>query len=255
LLPFVPVVLAAASMRIVSLAPALTEDLFALGAGPQVVAVDAFSNRPPAARRLPRVGGMRDVNAEAVLAERPDVVVGVPYETPSLADLARAGLRTVALPLDGLDDDLRAIGTLGRLTGRPAAAQRLVASIRGRLARTHARAAARRPLRVFVSLGSMGTAGGGSYVDDLLTLANLANVAHDIHRPWVTYSAEQLVAAQPDVLVVPEPGPPLVGEPWDRLAAVRAGRVVRIPQDDLLRPGPRVADVLDDLVAGVAAWR
>lgn len=247
--------LAAASLRIVSLAPALTEDLFAIGAGPQVVATDVFSNRPAAARRLPHVGGMRDVDAEAVLTHRPGLVVGVPYEAAQLADVRRAGLRTVALPLDDLGDDLRAIRTLGALTGHRVAAARLVAAIRARLGAAHARAARGRRLRVFVSLGSMGTAGGGSYVDDLLGLANLDNVAHDVHRPWLTYAAEQLVAAQPDVVVLPVPGPPLVGEPWAHLDAVRAGRIVRIPQDDLLRPGPRVADVLDDLVAGVARWR
>lgn len=254
-----PLVLAAlavaAGLRIVSLAPALTEDLFAIGAGPNVVGVDAFSNRPAAARALPRVGGLRDVNAEAVVALRPDVVVGIPYEAVHLADVARGGVRTEAFPLDDLRDDLRAIERLGVLTGREAAAQRVVRTIRARLAALARDAAHTRRLTAFVSLGGMGSAGGGSYVDELLGLANLHNITGGVKRPWVTFSPEDLLHAQPDVIIVPDRGPSLDGEPWSQLAAVKAGRIVRLPEDDLLRPGPRVADVLAELIAGLARWR
>jgi ABC-type Fe3+-hydroxamate transport system substrate-binding protein len=255
----VPLVLAAlaiaAGIRIVSLAPALTEDLFAIGAGQNVVGVDGFSDRPAAARKLPRVGGMRDVNAEAVLALHPDVVVGVPYEVVHLADIARGGVRTESLRLDDLRDDLKAIERLGELTGHAPAALQLVRSLRARLASIASGARRTRRLTAFVSLGGMGTAGGGSYVDELLGLANVQNVTGGVKRPWLTFSPEDLLLAQPDVIVVPSPGPSLTGEPWSHLGAVRAGRIVHVPEDDLLRPGPRVADVLADLVAGMARWR
>ena len=255
-MPFVLAALAVtAGIRIVSLAPALTEDLFAIGAGPQVVGVDAFSNRPARARTLPRIGGMRDVNAEAILALHPDLVVGIPYEAAHLADVARGGVRTESLPLDTLQDDLHAIERLGALTGHAAAAREVAGAIRARLAAIAREAKHARPLTAFVSLGGMGSAGGGSYVDELLSFANLRNVAGGVPRPWVSFSPEQLLRAQPDVIVVPDSGPPLTGEPWSRLSAVRAGRIVRIPEDDLFRPGPRVADVLADLVAGVRRWR
>jgi ABC-type Fe3+-hydroxamate transport system substrate-binding protein len=250
-----PVLLAAAALRIVSLAPALTEDLFAIGAGSNVVGVDAFSDRPDAARKLPRVGGLRDVDAEAVVALHPDLVVGIPYEANHLADLRRGGVRTATVRIDSLDDDLVALATLGRLTGREAAAQRVVASLRARLDATTRDASHTRRLTAFVALGQLWTAGSGSYIDDLLTRANLANVAAVVHLPWVAFSAERLLLAQPDVVIVPASAPPLTGEPWDRLDAVRAGRVLRVPDDDLLRAGPRVGDVLDALVTGVARWR
>jgi iron complex transport system substrate-binding protein len=252
----VPTVLAvAAGIRIVSLAPALTEDLFAIGAGANVVGVDAFSDRPAAARSLPRIGGMRDVNAEAVLALHPDVVIGIPYEAVGLADIARGGVRTEVMPLDGLSDDLRAIERLGSLTGHAPQAQRVVRSIRARLETLAHEARGKRRLSAFVSLGGMGTAGGGSYVDELLALANVRNVTGAVKRPWLTFSPEDLLRAQPDIIIVPDRAPELTGEPWPRLAAVRAGRIVSIPEDDLLRPGPRVADVLAELVAGIARWR
>jgi iron complex transport system substrate-binding protein len=250
-----PIVLAAATLRIVSLAPALTEDLFAIGAGPSVVGVDSYSDRPARARSLPRVGGLRDVDAEAVLALHPDLVVGIPYEAAHLADVERGGVRTATLRIDSLSDDFATIEALGRLTDREATANALIASLRARLDATTRAAAGVRRLTVFVSLGEMGTAGSGSYIDDLLGRANLTNVAGGVRRPWVAFSPEQLLAAQPDVIVLPASAPALAGEPWERLDAVRAGHIVRVPDDDLLRAGPRVADVLDALVAGVARWR
>jgi iron complex transport system substrate-binding protein len=254
--PLIPAALAvAAGIRIVSLAPALTEDLFAIGAGRNVVGVDGFSDRPAAARSLPRVGGMRDVNAEAVLALHPDVVVGIPYEAAHLADIARAGVRTEALPLDDLRGDLRAIERLGVLSGHSAAAHKLVRSLRLRLDAISREARRTRRLSAFVSLGGMGSAGGGSYVDELLGLANLRNVTGAVKRPWLNFSPEELLRAQPDVIVVLDSDPPLAGEPWSHLRAVAAGRIVRVPEDDLLRPGPRVANVLEDLVTGIARWR
>ena len=252
---FIAVLAIAGGIRIVSLAPALTEDLFAIGAGSRVVAVDAYSNRPSQARRLPRVGGMREVNAEAVLAMRPDLVVGIPYEAAHLADVHRGGVRTETFPLDSLSDDLHAIERLGIITGRAEQARRVAATIRARLATLSTAAHRARPLRAFVALGGMGSAGAGSYVDELLAMANLRNVAGRGRGPWITLSPEELLRAQPDVIVVPDRREPLTGEPWSRLSAVRAGRVVRIPEDDLLRPGPRVANVLADLIAGVRPWR
>ncbi|MBV8644971.1 MAG: ABC transporter substrate-binding protein [Candidatus Eremiobacteraeota bacterium] len=247
--------LLAAGLRIVSLAPALTEDLYAIGAGNDLVAVDEASNRPAAAQRLPRVGNMQDVNAEAILRLRPDVVIGIPLESAHLADVARAGIRIAVIPMDTLHDDLAAIERLGTLTGRDAQAQRLAAAIRARLAALARQAHSTRTLSAFVSLDGMGTAGGGSFIDQLLSLANLRNVAGRAHDPWLMFSPEELLRAQPDVIVTGDRDTSLTGEPWSRLAAVRAARVLRVPEDDLFRPGPRVADVLADLIAGTQRWR
>ena len=253
------VVLAASlvALRIVSLAPALTEDLFAIGAGARVVAVDAYSNRPAAAARLPRVGSLGNANGEEILALHPDLVVGIPYQARVLADLARVGRHVEVIPLDNLADDLAALDRLGALTGRTTDARALHARIARELA-TVATQAHRRPVRTaFAAIGEapLYTAGPGSYVDDLLRLANLRNVVAKSPTPWPAFSAERLVIAQPDVIVVPGPHAPLAGPPWDQLHAVRAAHVAIIPQDDLMRPGPHVADVLRSLVAQTDRWR
>lgn len=246
-----------AALRIVSLAPSLTEDLFAIGAGSRIVAVDSYSNRPAAARKLPRVGSMANANGEAILALHPDLVVGIAYQARLLADLGRAGVRVEVLQIDDLAQDLIAIDRLGALTGNVAGARAVHRRLNGELAATAA-LAARRPTRTaFVAIGRepLYTAGPGSYIDDLLRLANLRNVVAKSPTPWPLYSAERLIVDQPQIVIVPGPQQPLTGTPWDRVRAVGAGHVVAIPEDDLLRPGPHVAEVLRSLVAAVDRWR
>jgi ABC-type Fe3+-hydroxamate transport system substrate-binding protein len=249
----------AIAVRVVSLAPALTEDLFAIGAGPQVVGVDDLSNRPPAALHVPRVGSMRTINSEAVAALDPDLVVGIAYQAPGLRDLSRAGVPTQTLEVDTLADDFAAISSLGRATGHAREASRLLAGIGRRLdaARraTHALKAPRALAFIGMGLAPFYTAGRGSYIDDLFAIAHIRNVAGDLHAAYPALSAETIEAADPDVLVVPR-GAAIPNEPpWSRLRAVRLHRIVAIDEDDYLRPGPRVADVVDALVRGVAPYR
>lgn len=249
--------LLAAALRIVSLAPALTEDLFTVGAGPQVVGVDRYSDRPSAAAALPRVGSMQDINAEAILALRADLVVGISYQARALADLARVGIRTQVFDLNDLAGDFRAIEGLADLSGHRSEGRAAVRRIRIRLAELSTVARRERPLRGFAVVGfsPIYTAGAGSFIDELMGLANVRNVAHGTRTPWPAYSAERLMLDQPEVLIVPDTQPPLTGTPWDQLRAVRAGRIARVPEGDLLRPGPRVADALAELTEQLKQWR
>jgi len=249
----------AIAVRVVSLAPALTEDLFAIGAGSAVVGADDLSNRPPAALRVPRIGSMRTINSEAIAALDPDLVVGIAYQAPSLRDLSRLGVRTQTLAVDTLADDFAAIAALGRATGHVPNATRLLATIRRRLEAVRQATRALRAPRVLAVVG-MGfapiyTAGRGSYIDDLFAIANVRNVAGDMRSAYPAVSAETVEADDPDVLVVPR-GTVFPNEPpWSRLRAVRERRLVEIEEDDYLRPGPRVADVVEALVRGVARYR
>ena len=252
-----PAASSAPATRIVSLAPALTEDLFAIGAGGLVVGTDQFSDRPPQAAALPKVGRFTAINLERILTLHPDLVVAIPYEGPSLAALARAGVRTEALRTDSIDDEMRAIERLGVLSGHVAQSDALVHRLQARFAAARTATARVRTLRGFVVLGTapIYTAGGTSYIDSLMADANVINVAHALHLAWPTFSAERLEAAQPDVLIIPRLSDIPNVPPWSRLDAVRHGRIVRLDDDDLLRPGPRVADVLDALVAQLAKYR
>jgi len=249
----------AIAVRVVSLAPALTEDLFAIGAGAQVVGVDDLSNRPPAALRVPRVGSMRTINSEAIAALNPDLVVGIAYQAPTLRDLLRVGVHTQALTVDSLADDFAAIAALGRATGHVREAARLLATIRHRLdavrATTRALPAPRALAFIGMGIAPFYTAGRGSYIDDLFAVAHIRNVAGDVKAAYPALSSETIEAADPDVLVIPRGATIPTQPPWSRLRAVRLHRFIEIDEDDYLRPGPRVVDVVDALVRGVAPYR
>jgi iron complex transport system substrate-binding protein len=249
---------AVTALRVISLAPNLTEDLYAIGAGPQVVAVDAYSDRPAAAKALPHVGALRTVNVESMLALHPDLVIGIPYQTPALLQLSRFGIKTDTEKTDTLADDFTAIERLGKLTGHEREASQLLGSLRKRLAAVASATADLPRSRVFVlvSVQPIYTAGAGSYIDDLLHYAHVTNVTGDLHVPFPNVSAEVIQRDDPDVIIT-TPGTQIPADvpPWSRLRAVREHRIVRLSEADLFRAGPHVADVLEALVRAIAPYR
>jgi iron complex transport system substrate-binding protein len=247
----------ATAVRVVSLSPVLTEDLFAIGAGRLVVGVDAYSNRPAAAVRIPRVGEMRTINSETVADLSPTLVVGIDYQAPNLADLARTGVRTEALPVDTLHDDFGAIARLGRLTGHEADARRLLERLHHRLDAVGRATRALPQPRAFVVVGTepIFTASDASYIGDVLRIAHVANACPGVRGPFPNLSAEALEAADPDVLIVTRGTVLPATPPWSHLRAVRERRIVTLDEDDLFRAGPRVADVAEALVRAIAPYR
>jgi iron complex transport system substrate-binding protein len=240
--------------RVVSLIPSLTEDLFAIGAGPMVVGVSEYTDYPAAAKALPVVASFASADAERIVQLHPDVVVGIATQTVPAADVRKAGIRTVLLNDDGFDDIFRDIEALGLLTGHDDAARALTDRLRARTtALMHTvRKRARKP-RVFVVLGigPIFTVGERSYIGKLIALAGGTNAAQ-IDDPYGAYSAEALLAVQPDVLVA-DPSIQLQSvldrPPWNALRAVREHRVAFLPDPAILeRPGPRYNDGLAWLI-------
>jgi iron complex transport system substrate-binding protein len=244
--------------RIVSLAPTFTEILFGIGAGAQVVGVDTYSTRPPAARALPHIGSMNTINAEVVLGLHPDLVVGMTSSGPQFAQFAQLDITTRAYPIDTLADCYTTIDALGRLTGHIAGATRLATHIRTHLTavgRATANLAQPRAL-VIIDTQPIYVAGGGSYIDSLLRVAHVINLAGRLRATFPEMSAEAVEADDPDVLVIgAHETLPLDVPPWSRVRAVREHHIVRLDDDDLSRPGPRLPDVLDAIVRAVAPYR
>ena len=247
--------------RIVSLMPSLTEDLFAIGAGPAVVGVSQFTDYPPQARALPVVAGFSSIDAEKTVVLRPDVVVGIESQAAQAAEVRKAGIRTFMLRDDGFDDIFRDIEALGFLTARVDSARELNDRLRARtltLMRT-VRPRPRAP-RVFFVLGvaPIYTVGESSYIGKLIRLAGGVDAA-TIRDPYGAFSAEALLAAQPDVIVA-DPAVQLQNvldrPPWNALRAVRARRIAYLPDAAILeRPGPRYNDGLAWLIATLNAAR
>jgi len=235
--------------------PSLTEDLFAIGAGAQVVGVSQFTDYPPAAAKVPQVASFSSLDAERIVRLHPDVVVGIPSQAVLTADLRRAGLRTILMSDDGYDDIFGDLATLGRLSGHASEATALAARLRARTAQLVRRVPRDARPRAFVVLGidPIFTVGQSSYIAHLLLLAGARNAAGDIGQAYARYSAEAMLALQPDVLIADKASglaAALDRPPWNALRAVKAKRVYVVDDADLLeRPGPRYNDGLAWLIA------
>lgn len=247
----------APARRIVSLVPAVTEMLFALDAGPQVVAVSSFDEYPPEVKTLPRVGALVDPDTERILALRPDLVIVYGSQTDLETRLARARIRTYSYRHGGIERTLASIRELGAATGRQAVADRLVASIRTRLDAVRARVAGRtRPTTLLVFERQPGTlrgiyaSGGTGFLDEMLEIAGGRNVFADVDRESVQPSVETLLARSPEVILEVRASGLIARrgtverEPWSALRsvpAVQSGRVLLLTGDYLVVPGPRLA--------------
>ncbi|MFN2431502.1 MAG: ABC transporter substrate-binding protein [Gemmatimonadota bacterium] len=242
--------------RIVSLAPSVTEVLFAVGAGERVVGVDAFSDHPAAARRLPKLGGLLDPDVEGMLRLRPDLVVLLPAQEEIGQALRQAGVPTLAVPHEELRDVSAAVRMVGARVGRRAAAAALADSLARALDRERVRRPEEhRPRVLFVVAREPGqvarftAAGPRTYIGELIELAGGRNALDPGPVRYPQLSAESALRLGPDVLLEwsGEDAAGGAAEDWERLehlAAVRNGRVHVLRDEVWLRPGPRVVEAL-----------
>jgi iron complex transport system substrate-binding protein len=241
--------------RIVSLVPSMTEDLFAVGAGDRVVGVSSYTDYPPRAKRLPVVATFASIATERIVALHADLAIGIDAQDRLAGDLRRANIPVMLLHDDRYEDIFRNLVTLGSTTGHHAEAVALVNRLHMRtsaLVRS-VKPRARKPA-VFVVLGvaPVFTVGKGSYIATLIGMAGGANAAAGVNAPYARYSAEALVARQPDLLVV-DPSVRLNDvisqPPWSALRAVKQHHVYTLPDPAILeRPGPRYNDGLAWLI-------
>ena len=259
------VTLAGPARHVVSLAASNTEILFALGAGSAVAGRDDYSDYPAQATQIPSIGNESPhVNAEAVVALHPDLVLAAGITSPDdVAQLAHLGLTVYATSnaanLNDIYNDVRAVG---KLVGFSDTAATLVTSMQGRLEAVKTKAAnvAQRPI-VFYELDATDpakpwTAGPGSFVDQLLTLAGGTNAGNIAKDKYAQLSLEQLVSQNPDIIVLGSATfggqtPQLVAARpgWQSIKAVQNHAVYTFDDNLISRPGPRIVDGLEKLAA------
>ncbi len=252
--------------RIVSFAPSLTEMVYALGAGDRLVGVTSWCTFPPQARSKTVVGDFSNPNWERIVSLRPDLVILVAGErSPILSRLRALGIPAAAFRSESVDDVTSDAGTLGRLLGREAASDSLVALILSGLDSLRMQVAgvppADRP-RVFAEISDrpLVTAGPGSFLGQLIELAGGTNVAGRVGEPYAAVDPETVVRGRPDVILVlhPDPSPDEVRRRlgWSSVPAVRNGRIVTgLDLDLVLRPGPRLAQAARKLHEVIYAER
>jgi iron complex transport system substrate-binding protein len=245
------------AVRIVSLVPALTEMLFAIGAGPQVIAISSYDEFPPEVTSLPRVGALLDPDMERILALRPDLVVSYGSQTDVQAQLARAKIRVFSYKHAGLAGVFTTLKDLGAAVGRPAESDNLARQIRTGLDAIQARVRGRpqpRTLLVFerdpASLRGVYVSGGVGFLHDMLGIAGGVNVFADVARESVQPSIETMLARAPEVILEVRATGLLAATDiaqarrvWGALGAVPAvkqGRIEILTGEHLVVPGPRV---------------
>ena len=245
--------------RVVSLIPATTELLFALGAGSSVVGRTTWCDAPEAALAVPSLGDGLEPNIEAIVATAPDLVVLYPSARNATAAARLRDLRlpTVQLRTDRLEDLARAAGILGRLTGHSRTADSLVRATDSALqavSRTGAR-----PLSVLIVVWDQPpmTVGRGSFLHQIVERAGGQNAFGDLAASSATVSLEAIVARDPDVILTTSDAPSLADRPeWQAVRAVRERRFLTVGGSEFLRPSPRapaavarLARLLDSVAA------
>ncbi len=243
--------------RVVSLAPNMTDVVLALGLGDRLVGVTSVDEAPEV-RSLPRVGGFIDPNPEAILGLRPDLVLwatdgGAVVPMRRLAELARRSSRPfpiLALDVVSVADVLATPRAVGEAMGAPEAGRRLSAELAAQVERVRQRSSGLPRRRVLFVVGRepLVVAGPGSFPDELLRIAGCENVVGG-DRPWPVYPVEKAAAANPDLVVDAAAHEPVEGiQRLSAVPAVRRGDVVRLSNDDVIRPGPRMIRGLEELL-------
>ena len=252
---------AAAPQRIVSFTPGHTETLYALGVGERVVVTDKFSDFPPENSPKARLTTYPKPNLEELVSLKPDLLLVLTEGDEFLRQMDERGIPTLKLFPKTFAATLVEIELLGRVVGASERARALTGEMRARAEAVKAKTKGAPPLRVFYELdGSDPTkpfaAGPSGFFGDLVPLAGGANVFGDLPRPSGQVSTEQVVARDPDVIVLgdsdlpysPQSSELVRARPgWSQIAAVRTGQVYALSHALLERPGPRLIDGLEQL--------
>ena len=248
--------LAASAQRVVSLAPHLTELMYAAGAGAKLAGAIDYSDHPPEARSLPRVGSEAAIDLEALVALAPDLVIAWPNAGSARAveRIAELGIPVFRSEPRELEDIARTLEILGTLAGTEAAARAAARAFRARAARIERTHARRPPVRVFYQVWDrpLVTVSGAHVISKVMRLCGGENVLAGLPGIAPEIDRETVLRANPEVIVAssPEGGRPAWLDDWKAfpgLAAVRHGNLYAIRPELLQRHTPRLLDGAEEL--------
>ena len=240
------------AQRIVSLAPSITEILFALGLGERVVGVTALCDYPPEARTRPKVGDA-NISPERVIALKPDLVVAHELlNSRVLPTLRRLKLRVVSANPKDFDKLFAFILQIGEAAGVSERAAQLVRQLKQRMAKVEQQVSRRRsrPRVLFlISVEPLWAAGRDTFADDLIRRAGGINALGTQMQGFRAISMEVALASRPEVIILAGPKrAAILNDPrWRNTHAVQHGRVYEVNPDIYLRESPRLIDALEQL--------
>ncbi len=245
--------------RIVSHVPSITETLFALGLEERVVGVSDYCNYPEEAKLKPSVGDYFNPSVERIVALEPDLVL-TDGHSQNIKGLEALGITFFVIDPQDIDGILKDIELLGKITGVEKKAKALVSEMNGSLAQVISQAEGAPKVRVFyvfdaTDLNNPWTAGPGSFVDSLITMAGGENIAAQAQGAWVQFSIEQLVSSDPEIIMIDAShGTAVVSKEelrahpaWQGISAVKQGRIHIVDGDLVNRSGPRIIQGLEEI--------
>jgi len=247
----------AEELRVVSLNPSLTATLQALGLSEQLVGIDDWSARTsPELAALPRVGGLFNPSLESIVSLEPELVVLVPsaQQRDLRGRLESLGIEVLSLANESFDELLRSIEVLGERLGRQDAARKRAEAIRAAF-REPAHDAARGRAVLVIQRDPLYVAGGGSYLDRMLTASGVRNIATEFDDAYPRVGVEWLIAAAPEIILDASENVGPAQQHWSRfpsLPAVKQGRVIEIEAALMTMPGPHIDRALARLRALLA---
>ncbi|AQT69724.1 Vitamin B12-binding protein precursor [Anaerohalosphaera lusitana] len=242
--------------RIVVTAPNLTEILFSLGLDEQIVGVTMFSKYPPAAAEKPRIGSFWQLNVEAIIAARPDLILSLdfPRQKNVSQRLAMMGYDTLTVNVETVDDLFRSIERVGQAVDRKTEANNLAGDIRNQLNGIQQRVAGRDRPRVMwvIQRDPLRVAGRETFINEMIELAGGVNAIGKTFHQYPPIGTEMVMGCQPDVIIEPsmtetdveqiQAGARRHWSKYENLPAVERGRVYSVNGDLVSQLGPRLAD-------------
>ena len=244
----------AATRSIVSLVPSLTETLFALGIGDRVVGVTSYCDYPPEATAKEKVGDTLRPSVEKIVALRADLVIASTASQLEqfVRELDELGIAVYVSNPRKVADVATTITRIGDVTGATERARQLSSELQTRLSAIDARlqAAPRPPVLILLSTEPLITAGGNTFINDLIERAGGRSIAANETAEYPQYSLETAVASRPEVIFLEAQDARLPAR-LSETPAARAGRVFHIDDNLMLRPGPRIVDGLEQMAADI----
>jgi iron complex transport system substrate-binding protein len=250
--------------RIISLAPSITEILYAIGAGPQVVGRTDYDNYPPEVEDLPSVGGFSAsaISVETILDLEPDLVIAGSVLQADIVDALRdTGITVYAVEPNTVQEILDGILRLGTITGNVEGAEALTEDMSARVDAVRAKVEdipEDERVTVFYEIWHepLTTTSDETYIGQLIELAGGINIFADVEGAYPTVSAEEIIARDPDVILGPSSHgdqltPEMIAQRpgWESLSAMQNGRIYILDGDVISRSGPRVVDALEAIAA------
>ena len=244
--------------RLVSLAPSITETVYALGLGDELVGDTDYCDFPPQAKNKPHVGTMVNPSLERIVGLKPDLALGTPEANrrETADQLERLGIPVYGVSASTLAGTLASIEDLGQILGRAAAARSLVAKLQARIDLVKKRVAGQAQPKVLfvVWYRPLITVGPTTFIADGIRAAGGIPIGNSLKGEWPRLSLEELVAQNPEVILLPkaESFSPSLEEfrslpGWKELGAVKKGRMYFV-SETIMRPSPRLIDALEELV-------